>query len=85
MISWSLLKAVIDYVKRLFGGGLSLLVSSFSTIPYLLSMGDFRKEVTEQYPDPVSSRNQDDLPPRFRGLLENDINKCTGCGDCQKI
>jgi formate hydrogenlyase subunit 6/NADH:ubiquinone oxidoreductase subunit I len=57
-----------------------------STLPYLRggSAADLRKEVTEQYPDPVSSRTEGDLPPRSRGLLFNDIERCTGCRDCEK-
>jgi NADH-quinone oxidoreductase subunit I len=43
-----------------------------------------RKEVTEGYPDPVSSKTADDLPPRSRGLLFNDIDRCIGCKECEK-
>jgi len=56
-------------------------------LPYLKggNSSDLRKEVTEQYPDPISSRTQDDLPARSRGLLYNDIERCTGCHDCEKV
>jgi len=55
--------------------------------PYLFVFrsGEMRREVTEQYPDPISSRGPEDLPLRFRGKLQNDINKCTGCRDCQTV
>ena len=43
-----------------------------------------RKVDTEFYPDPVSSRGKDDFPARARGLVFNEIEKCTGCGDCAK-
>ena len=56
-----------------------------AALPYLFRIGELRKEVTEGYPDPVSSKTADDLPPRSRGLLFNDIDRCTGCGDCKKI
>ena len=56
-----------------------------TAIPYLFGIGDLRKEVTEQYPDPVSSKTEDDLPPRTRGLLFNDINRCNGCRECEKV
>ena len=58
-----------------------------ATLPYLRggSAADLRKEVTEQYPDPVSSRTEGDLPPRSRGLLFNDIERCTGCRDCENV
>ncbi|MBU6153064.1 MAG: 4Fe-4S dicluster domain-containing protein [Bdellovibrionales bacterium] len=39
---------------------------------------------TEFYPDPVSSRGKDDFPARARGLVFNEIDKCTGCGDCAR-
>lgn len=79
-----LLGLIIRYcvgLYRTFDSGIRSLRSS---IPYLTSVrsGDLRKEVTEQYPDRVSSRIADELPARTRGLLKNDINKCTGCGDC---
>jgi formate hydrogenlyase subunit 6/NADH:ubiquinone oxidoreductase subunit I len=41
--------------------------------------------VTEGYPDPISSKTADDLPTRSRGLLFNDIDRCTGCGDCEAV
>lgn len=63
----------------------SLWRAARTTAPYFFGRTDFVKEVTEQYPDPVSSRTVDDLPPRTRGLLKNDILKCTGCGDCQTV
>ncbi|MCC7442223.1 MAG: 4Fe-4S binding protein [Bdellovibrionales bacterium] len=56
-----------------------------TTVPYLVGWGELRKEITEQYPDPVSSRTEDDLPPRTRGLLFNDIERCTGCLACSKV
>lgn len=63
----------------------SLWRAARTTAPYLFGGSEAVKEVTEQYPDPVSSRTVDDLPPRTRGLLHNDIQKCTGCGDCQTV
>lgn len=58
-----------------------------TALPYFVgfSSGELRKEVTEQYPDPVSSRTPDDLPPRTRGLLFNDIERCTGCKECEEV
>ena len=75
---------IFRYVMGLYHAFDSGIRSLRSSIPYLTSIrsGDLRKEVTEQYPDPVSSRIADELPARTRGLLKNDITKCTGCGDC---
>lgn len=56
-----------------------------AVVPYWFGIGEHRKRVTELYPDPVSSRTEDDLPSRSRGFLFNDIEKCTGCGDCKSI
>ncbi len=73
------------YFKKVFRG-IKSVIGSFSTaVPYLFGSGDLRKEVTEQYPDPVSSRTPDDLPPRTRGLLFNDIERCTGCQECERV
>jgi formate hydrogenlyase subunit 6/NADH:ubiquinone oxidoreductase subunit I len=62
--------------------------AAYAILPYLINSEaaeDRRKEFTEQYPDPVSSRTGDDFPPRTRGLLRNEIDRCTGCGDCISI
>lgn len=82
----SIFSSVVHYFRTILSGARSLVGSSFIPIPYVLGLGEQRKkEVTEQYPDPISSRTEDDLPPKSRGLLFNDIEKCTGCKDCQKI
>jgi len=68
-------------------GALSAWRALAAAMPYLRvgSAADLRKEVTEQYPDPVSSRTEGDLPSRSRGLLFNDIERCTGCRDCERV
>ncbi len=40
------------------------------------------KPVVERYPDKVSGKTPEDMFPRMRGYLSNDLGKCTGCGDC---
>jgi NADH-quinone oxidoreductase subunit I len=52
---------------------------------HFLNRGEIRKVDTEFYPDPVSSRGKDDFPARARGLVFNEIEKCTGCGDCVSV
>ncbi len=59
--------------------------SFLSSLPYLFNLSEWHKEVTEQYPDPISSRSAEDLPARTRGLLFNKIEKCTGCSECEKV
>ena len=78
----SIFSAFAGYIEESYRQVKSLFVAAMTSLPYLFSAGDLRKEVTEQYPDPISSKTADDLPPRTRGLLSNDINKCTGCKDC---
>ncbi len=41
-----------------------------------------RKPVTVQYPDRSELRVQDTLPFRYRGILEVDLEICTGCLAC---
>jgi len=43
-----------------------------------------RRPVTVQYPDRVSVRVQDQLPFRYRGILEVDLEICTGCLACER-
>jgi formate hydrogenlyase subunit 6/NADH:ubiquinone oxidoreductase subunit I len=54
-------------------------------LDHLQNKDEIRKIDTEFYPDPVSSRGKDDFPARARGLLFNEIEKCTGCGDCVSV
>lgn len=79
--------SIAAYFKGVAGGISSTVRALRTALPYLFNVrsGDLKKEVTEQYPDPVSSRIAEELPARSRGLLYNDIEKCTGCRDCTKI
>ena len=63
---------VTDVVKT-FWEGLSV------TLSYML-----RRPITTQYPDRVEKRIADTLPVRYRGLLEVDMNVCTGCMACER-
>lgn len=81
----SVFQAIREYVVDTYRAGKSVWGSLVTALPYLFGLGDLRKEVTEQYPDPISSRTPDDLPSRTRGLLYNDIERCTGCKDCEKV
>ncbi len=74
-----------QYLRAIGAGAVSIAGTCLTAVPYLFRWGELHKEVTEGYPDPVSSKTSDDLPPRSRGLLVNDIDHCTGCGDCRKI
>ena len=71
--------AVRDYFAAIgrsittLGDGLAV------TFSYLL-----RKPTTIQYPDRSGKPVVSMLPERSRGILENDIERCTGCGMCAK-
>src|SRR5579862_9051222 len=43
-----------------------------------------RKPYTVQYPDRTDLRVQDTLPFRYRGILEVDLEICTGCLACER-
>src|SRR5689334_22181545 len=43
-----------------------------------------RKPYTVQYPDRMAVRVQDTLPFRYRGILEVDLEICTGCLACER-
>ena len=43
-----------------------------------------RKPYTVQYPDRTDIRVQDTLPFRYRGILEVDLEICTGCLACER-
>lgn len=74
----------VKYIADVYYGFKSLFHAFSAALPYLAGFGELRKEVTEQYPDPISSKTPDDLPSRSRGILYNDIERCTGCRECEK-
>jgi len=43
-----------------------------------------RRPSTIQYPDRIPIRVQDTLPFRYRGILEVDVEICTGCLACER-
>lgn len=74
----------LRYWSGVCRSSVSLFNAIRASIVYLQG-AESRKEVTEQYPDPVSARSSEELPARTRGRLANDVLKCTGCGECQKV
>lgn len=65
-------KDIKDAVTTIFEG-MSVTCSHFVRKPY-----------TIQYPDRVPVRVQDTLPFRYRGILEVDLEICTGCLACER-
>jgi formate hydrogenlyase subunit 6/NADH:ubiquinone oxidoreductase subunit I len=49
---------------------------------YLRGMDRRHKPMVELYPDIISARTSEDLFPKTKGFLDNDLNACTGCEDC---
>ena len=82
----SILRTVLRAFSILIDGTRSFARALGAALPYLFNANpnNLRKEVTEQYPDPVSARTTDDLPPRTRGLIHNAIDACIGCHECAK-
>jgi formate hydrogenlyase subunit 6/NADH:ubiquinone oxidoreductase subunit I len=69
------------------GGYFSNITSAFTTTFEALSVTFshlFRKPYTVQYPDRIPVRIQDTLPYRYRGILEVDLEICTGCLACER-
>jgi NADH-quinone oxidoreductase subunit I len=81
----SFASGVRNYFTSLYRAGSALWRAVQTALSYLLSSSEAKKEVTELYPDPVSSRTADELPTRSRGFLQNDIVKCTGCYACSEV
>jgi formate hydrogenlyase subunit 6/NADH:ubiquinone oxidoreductase subunit I len=68
-------------------GYLSNITNAFATTFEALSVTFshlFRKPYTVQYPDRLAVRVQDTLPYRYRGILEVDLEICTGCLACER-
>ena len=61
-----------DAVSTIFEG-MSITLSHFVRKPY-----------TIQYPDRMPVRVQDTHPLRYRGILEVDLEICTGCLACER-
>lgn len=68
----SYFKHIVETVRTIFEG-MAITGSHFVRKPY-----------TVQYPDRVDVRVQDTLPFRYRGLLDVDLEICTGCLACER-
>ncbi|MGH7820439.1 MAG: NuoI/complex I 23 kDa subunit family protein [Candidatus Binatia bacterium] len=71
--------AVSQYVKNIWSAGATVFDGMAVTFSYFL-----RKPVTVEYPDRMATRVQDTLPPRYRGILEVDLEICTACLACER-
>jgi formate hydrogenlyase subunit 6/NADH:ubiquinone oxidoreductase subunit I len=72
-------KGVRRYFKNLKDAVTTIFEGMTVTCSHLV-----RKPYTIQYPDRVPVRVQDTLPFRYRGILEVDLEICTGCLACER-
>ncbi|MGD0950140.1 MAG: NADH-quinone oxidoreductase subunit I [Candidatus Binatia bacterium] len=67
------------YLRNIKDACFTVLDGMAVTLSYLV-----RRPTTIQYPDRMAVRVQDTLPFRYRGMLEVDVEICTGCLACAR-
>src|ERR1700688_669921 len=73
------MSAVSEYVGNIREAVTSIFEGMAVTASHFM-----RKPYTVQYPDRMPVRVQDTLPFRYRGILEVDLEICTGCLACER-
>ena len=73
------MSAVSEYVGNIKEAVTSIFEGMAVTASHFM-----RKPYTVQYPDRMPVRVQDTLPFRYRGILEVDLEICTGCLACER-
>jgi NADH-quinone oxidoreductase subunit I len=73
------MSAVSEYVTNIKDAVTSIFEGMAVTASHMM-----RKPYTVQYPDRMPVRVQDTLPFRYRGILEVDLEICTGCLACER-
>jgi formate hydrogenlyase subunit 6/NADH:ubiquinone oxidoreductase subunit I len=74
-----MLKTVASYFRNIFDAASTTFEGMAVTCSHFV-----RKPSTVQYPDRTDLRVQDTLPFRYRGILEVDLEICTGCLACER-
>jgi NAD(P)H-quinone oxidoreductase subunit I len=69
-----------DYIATVGNAASTILEGMAVTFSHL-----FREPITVQYPDKTDRPVVDMLPPRYRGLLEVQMDICTGCKRCERV
>lgn len=75
--------APMDAVRRYFGRIVRSVTTTFEGLAVTASWL-FRRPITIQYPDKIEKPVQEMMPDGARGLLETDLDRCTGCLLCAK-
>jgi len=73
------MSAVSEYIGNIKDAVTSIFEGMAVTASHFM-----RKPYTVQYPDRMPVRVQDTLPFRYRGILEVDLEICTGCLACER-
>src|SRR5215510_11684142 len=68
-----------QYIKSISHAANTILEGMAVTFSHL-----FREPITVQYPDKTDRPVTEMLPPRYRGLLEVQMDICTGCKRCER-
>src|SRR5439155_7155225 len=68
-----------EYIASVSNAASTILEGMAVTFSHL-----FREPITIQYPDKTDRPVVDMLPPRYRGLLEVQMDICTGCKRCER-
>lgn len=71
--------AANGYLENVWTSARTLFEGLAVTFSHLL-----RRPSTIEYPDRMAIRVQDTLPPRYRGILEVDLEICTACLACER-
>jgi NAD(P)H-quinone oxidoreductase subunit I len=72
--------SVSEYFKSITQSASTIFEGMAVTFSHLL-----RKPTTIQYPDRTDKPVTEMLPPRYRGLLEVQLDICTGCRRCARV
>ena len=71
--------AVSQYFQNIWTAATSFYEGLSVTMSWM-----FRRPMTIQYPDKIEKPIEDQLPERYRGFLEVDLNYCIGCTMCMR-
>lgn len=74
------MSAITQYLKNIAETVTTIFEGLAITFSHLM-----RRPMTIQYPDRIPKPVQETLPLRYRGILEVDMDICTGCLACERV